>query len=146
MLLGNADRGLTAVNALAYSPIGMLHRELELEYLASRLFFFQGLINWLGAIGLNLSIPLQVDDSKGGTRHLRQCGSCGMFATILLMLAFYDKHLNFYGNYFAMWCRLMAMFAQKYLMAWPPSWLALAAVAFLVKSGGHALKAFHVLE
>eukprot|EP00746_Dinoflagellata_sp_MGD_P099415 gnl/MRDRNA2_/MRDRNA2_40431_c0_seq1.p1 gnl/MRDRNA2_/MRDRNA2_40431_c0~~gnl/MRDRNA2_/MRDRNA2_40431_c0_seq1.p1 ORF type:complete len:232 (+),score=30.35 gnl/MRDRNA2_/MRDRNA2_40431_c0_seq1:40-735(+) len=77
MLLGNANRhGNVTLNTFDSSPIGMLHRELEFEYLSIRIGFFQGILNWLVAMGLQMTLPLfnraEMDRMSEKARRLTQ--------------------------------------------------------------------------
>ena len=53
-------------NPMAHSATQLLHRELEFEYCLIRAGFFQGLLNWLFAIGLRffVSLATQPDDVR----------------------------------------------------------------------------------
>ena len=55
----------TAINGLATSSIDLMTRELEFEYLASRICFFQGLLNWLAGISLHQILP---DSASAGKK------------------------------------------------------------------------------
>jgi hypothetical protein len=39
------------------TPLSFLHDNFEFEYLTARLTFLQGILNWLGAIGLGHILP-----------------------------------------------------------------------------------------
>lgn len=50
----------TAAKAIGYtSPLGLLYHHHEFEYLTIQMGFLQGLIHWLGAVGLELMVPKQ---------------------------------------------------------------------------------------
>ena len=51
------------------SAMGMLHRELEFESLASRVGFFHGIISWLAAISIQLAIPDPADCDNGNSNN-----------------------------------------------------------------------------
>lgn len=89
------------------SGLKFLQKNYEFEYLTSRITFLQGLLNWLASIALDFAIP-----KKGQGKALRKLNraiaSC-LGSTIILILAFYNGHMNFYTNYFHMiqdWVKL----------------------------------------
>lgn len=55
-LPGGWGRGLGHKSCSALSPMGFMHREMEFEYLASRVGFFQGILMWLGALSIELAV------------------------------------------------------------------------------------------
>jgi hypothetical protein len=96
--------GKGVANPLDASAMHMLDRELEFEYLAGRVSFFQGLLNWLCGVAVHQLIPKE-NSTKAGEK-LRRSHSLGLFSLVTYMLAYYNKHISFYANYGAMLARL----------------------------------------
>ena len=119
-----------AFNPVADSPIGLLHREMEFEYLAIGVGFVQGLLNWLVAIGLRFVVQ-RADAANDGhheiskeSRYLFLGMALSTAALVLFLLSFYNQHLDVRGNYFTTVRRLAVLFCQKYLtppdLSYPP--------------------------
>ena len=125
-------------NPMAHSATQLLHRELEFEYCLIRAGFFQGLLNWLFAIGLRffVSLATQPDDVRidmvegcAGSEDTprlalkRMCLGAGlmltMFSLVIMMVAFYNYHLNYYSNYFAMLRQLRHLAWKRYVACVP---------------------------
>lgn len=121
MLLANDHEDLT---------VHMLHDKYEFEYLAIRLGFFQGLLNWLGAIALQFYLPLSSNEEA---QMLNVGIASAMAGVIVMLIAFYNHHLTFYSNYPSMIWRLAKIAISRYWLNWPP-WplpiLALVPMAF----------------
>lgn len=130
LLMGNGSqvalgRGFDPVGL---SPMGMLQRELEFEYLVSRVGFLQGLLNWLS--GMSLIIALPRDPGEPSSRLMRQMEivcSLLIFTTVLLMLSFLNKHISGYHNYGHMLWRVVRLLTTKFFLQWPPRPVAMAA-------------------
>ena len=78
------------------SATELLHQNLEFEYVAIRAGFFQGLMNWLIAIALQI---FSISSKATITLKARRLGyglACSMVAMVCVMLAFYNHHLNYY--------------------------------------------------
>ena len=119
-----------AFDPVADSPIGLLHREMEFEYLAIGIGFVQGLLNWLVAIGLRFVVQ-RADAVNDGhheiskeSRYLFLGMALSTAALVLFLLSFYNQHLDVRGNYFTTVRRLAVLFCQKYLtppdLSYPP--------------------------
>lgn len=117
-----------AFDPVADSPIGLLHREMEFEYLAIGVGFVQGLLNWLAAIGLRFLVQRAADDGhheiSKESRYLFLGMAFSTAALVLFLLSFYNQHLDVRGNYFTTVRRLAVLFGQKYFtppnLSWPP--------------------------
>jgi hypothetical protein len=110
----------------AGTALGLLWENYQFEYLTSRITFLQGLLNWLGAIALEHSIPRE-EDSPATTRVNKFIASS--LATLLfLMLSFYNDHLTFYSNYFGMLCTYGKTIWLRFLWNWPPRLLPIVAL------------------
>jgi len=107
MLLGKG-----VPNPLAVSPLDMLHREAEFEYLLCRVAFFQGLLNWLSAVALHQALPKKGITKAAQRLHFSTAASISTIVT--LMVAFYNKHISYYANYGAMITRLFTLLATRF--------------------------------
>lgn len=130
MLLGNADKKSNILNTFSKSPIGMLQRELELEYLTARIGFFQGILNWLTAIAIQLTLPGYTRDefeemsdaakvAALSALRFHRASASAMGTLVLMIIAFYNKHLSFYGNYASMIGRFFDLTVQRYILCQP---------------------------
>ena len=95
------------------SPLGLLHHHHEFEYLTIEIGFLQGLLHWLGAVALEIVIP-----KKGERLSARKMN--GFMASILVTLclwiiAFYNNHIPFYGDYGKMLRRYVVLFFSRYI-------------------------------
>lgn len=129
---GSADPGTGgqrwgAFDPVASSAVGLLHREMEFEYLFISVGFVQGLLNWLVAIGLRFAVQAASDGSSIVRRESRQLQigiTLSITALVLFLLSFYNQHLDVKGNYSHVVKRLCYLFFQKYLTPndawWPP--------------------------
>ena len=104
-----------AFDPVADSPIGLLHREMEFEYLAIVVGFVQGLLNWLVAIGLRFVVQ-RADAANDGhheiskeSRYLFLGMALSTAALVLFLLSFYNQHLDVRGNYFTTVRRLAVL-------------------------------------
>lgn len=106
------------------SPLGLLHHHHEFEYLTIRIAFLQGLFHWLAAVAIEIMIPQNGENVS--TRRMNAFMASCLVSLILWILAFYNHHLSFYGNYGGMLSRYVVLFAKKYFLDWPPrpmTWL-----------------------
>jgi hypothetical protein len=97
-------------------------------------------MNWLLAIGVRFFCI--AGSTEGRARSLCSAIGLSLMALNLLMLAFYNHHLNYYANYGEMLCRLAQLFWERYFFCRPVRimpWLAvppmLCAIYFIL----HAL-------
>jgi hypothetical protein len=124
------------------SATELLHQNLEFEYVAIRAGFFQGLMNWL------IAIALQIFCESGKTGITKQaqrlCVGLGfsMVSMVVIMLSFYNLHLNYYANYAAMIGRLAQLFVQRYFLCWPPRVLPVVAAVPAILSTYYIATAF----
>jgi hypothetical protein len=106
------------------SPLGLLHHHHEFEYLTIRIAFLQGLFHWLAAVAMEVMVPKE-GENVSARRMNAFMASC-LVSLILWILAFYNHHLSFYGDYGGMLTRYVVLFAQKFFGDWPPrpmTWL-----------------------
>ena len=109
MLLSSGEGTAHAVKALRGrdTAMGFLQANHEFEYLTCRLSFLNGLLSWLGAVALKYAIP-QPEEGES-TRKMNRFAASLLTSTMVLMVSFYNAHLNFYPNYIQMvlrWCKL----------------------------------------
>lgn len=99
------------------SPLGFLKNNFEFEYLTSRITFLQGLLNWLGSIALDFAVA-----DESGSKSLKKFNktvSVVIGTVILMIVSFYNAHINFYPNYFSMFKHWSKILFQRYLGHWP---------------------------
>jgi hypothetical protein len=118
LLSRNANAASTATSALGY-----LRENFEFEYLTARVSFLQGILNWLGAVAVENTIPRQGEGQA--TMKMKQFVASSIFTLILLLLSFYNAHMTFYSNYFQLVSRWIKIASQRFLWHWPPRPLAL---------------------
>ena len=151
-MLLSRGRSAQAFDPSAFSAMELLHRQLEFEYCLIRAGFFQGLLNWLSAIGLrffvSLATPMEADmvewrngsiDTPARQRQRLALGvglMLTMFALVMMMVSFYNYHLNYYDNYPAMLTRLRHLAWHRYIACQPRRVLPLCAFATLLGAIG----------
>ena len=152
-MLLSGGRAFHAFDPIAYSATQLMHRELEFEYCLIRAGFFQGLLNWLFAIGLRFLITalmmpddsaVDINDKLGGAdtpllaRKQLWFGlglMFTMFGLVSMMLAFYNFHLSYYPNYASMLRRLGQLAWQRYITCTPARVLPRVGFGFLSAAG-----------
>jgi hypothetical protein len=103
------------------SPLGLL-RHHEFEYFTMYVSFLQGLFHWLAAVGLEIIIPKP--NAGLGSKRMNSCLATCLMTLSFWILAFYNNHLTFYGDYFGMIKRLLHLFAKRFLWNCPPRLMA----------------------
>lgn len=103
------------------SPLGLL-RHHEFEYFTMCVSFLQGLFHWLAAVGLEIIIPKP--NAGLGSKRMNSCLATCLMTLSFWILAFYNNHLTFYGDYFGMIKRLLHLFAKRFLWNCPPRLMA----------------------
>lgn len=123
MLMSYGDRiaspfvNVDAAPNLANSPLGFLKENFEFEYLTSRITFLQGLLNWLGAIAIEFIMPNPGESAA--SRKMDKFGGFLLINIILIMLSFYNGHMNYYPNYFSMLSRWISVAWTRYVWRYP---------------------------
>lgn len=108
--------------AIGYSsPLGLLHYHHEFEYLTICVAFLQGLFHWLAAVAVEIIIPKPGEGKS--SRRMNACLASCVATVAFWILAFYNNHLTFYGDYFGMVRRVLYLFAKRYLLNWPPRFM-----------------------
>lgn len=117
VLLSHGEQ--VAAKAVGYtSPLALLHHHHEFEYLTIRIAFLQGLFHWLAAVALEMIIP---KEGEGVTaRKMNMFMASCLLSLILWMLAFYNHHISFYGNYGTMVMRYFALFYKRFFATFRP--------------------------
>jgi hypothetical protein len=124
VLLSHGEQ-LTKSAVVGYtSPLDLMHHHHEFEYLTIRIAFLQGLFHWLAAVAMEVMVPKE-GENVSARRMNAFMASC-LVSLILWILAFYNHHLSFYGDYGGMLRRYVVVFAKKFFGDWPPrpmTWL-----------------------
>lgn len=111
-LLGNVDSA-NKINTMARSSVGLMHRELEFEYVIIRFGFLQGLLHWLCSVGLTLLLPHFEKSRPAPERAIARFYANAVFTLAVCSIPFYNKHLSFYGNYVALAGRFCTITMQR---------------------------------
>jgi hypothetical protein len=128
VLMSNADRGaLAVVGGRAQSGLGVFRGAYELEFLFARISFLQGLMNWIGAIALELGCIPKPGESRI-TRRLSQAAAAGFATLVVAMLSFYNEHDVFHDDYGSMLARFGALLVRRALLRRPLKFLPTLAV------------------
>jgi len=131
-----------AAAAIGYtSPLGLLHHHFEFEYLTICVAFLQGLLHWLGAVALEIVVPKPGEGIS--SRRMNACLASCLATLSLWILAFYNHHLTFYGDYFGMVRRVLFLGTRQYLGNWPPRPMAILYVPSFCLSVVLAWRAFN---
>lgn len=88
----------------------LLHR-------TARITFLQGILNWLGAIALGHILP---SGESIDSRVMNQFIGLSLLLLMVVMLAFYNNHMNFYSNYAGMLSRWISVCWTNFVWTWPP--------------------------
>jgi hypothetical protein len=114
-------------NTVVTTAMGYLREHFEFEYLTCRITFLQGLLNWLGAVALEHTIPRKEGEGKAATKMNNFIAS-SILTLIVLLISFYNNHMTFYQNYLHMLWRWAQVAFVRYVGHWPPRPLAFAYV------------------
>lgn len=140
VLLSHGEAAASA--AVGYtSPLGLLHYHHEFEYLTICVAFLQGLFHWLAAVALEIIVPKPGEGLS--SRRMNACLASCLTTLSFWILAFYNHHLTFYGDYFGMVKRVLYLFAKRYLWNWPPRPMSFLYVPSFFVSIGLAWRAFN---
>ena len=127
MLKSLGDRDIVEEYEETISPMGFLHKNLPFEFLISRFSFLQGLLHWIAGVAL-----MYIGNAPGAggkaTTWMRYFIGTSLLSTLLLMISFLNKHMNFYVSYFHMIADFHVKFFQQYFLCTPVrpmAWLAL---------------------
>ena len=114
------------------TPLAFLRDNFEFEYLTARISFLQGLLNWISAIALEIVIPRNGETHD--TRIMNKFIGSALFSIVALMLAFYNKHMTFYANYFVMLSHWFQSLTERFLSCWPPRPMAIIYVPAILST------------
>lgn len=146
---------LMAISTESSTPLEFLRENFEFEYLTARIFFLQGLINWLAAIALTHVLPPPSSDEKPhrpSVEAFNKFVGFSIMTVIAVMLSFYNNHMTFYKNYLAMLYRWGVVTMQYYFrivggpQTWPPRPLSLILSPLLIISMYWGYKALALYE
>ncbi len=101
MLKSLGDRDITEEYEETISPMGFLHKNLPFEFLISRFSFLQGLLHWIAGVALMYIGNAPAAGGKASTKMFYFIGT-SLMSALLLMIAFLNKHMNFYASYLHM--------------------------------------------
>lgn len=140
LLLGHGPA--KAADVVGYtSPLGLLHHHHEFEYLTICVAFLQGLFHWLAAVALEVIVPKPNEGLS--SKRMNACLASCLLTLSFWILAFYNHHLTFYGDYFGMVKRVLFLFCKSFLWNWPPRPMSLFYVPSFFVSLTLAWRAFN---
>jgi hypothetical protein len=102
----------SSTRSKAHNALEFMRENFEFEYLTAQLSFLQGLLNWLAAVAVEFTIPSETEGRVAP--KMDQFVAAALATLILMLISFYNKHLNFYDNYFKMMTRWMYVSAHKF--------------------------------
>jgi hypothetical protein len=93
---------------------------------------------------LSLRDMVVPNDGEGlSARRMNACLASCLITLSCWILAFYNHHLTFYGDYFGMLKRVLYLFGKRFLCNWPPRPLAFFYVPSFFVSVALAWRAFN---
>jgi hypothetical protein len=95
------------------SPLALLRHHHEFEYLTIDIGFLQGLFHWLGAVALEILIPKKGE--RVSARKMNAFMASTLVTLCMWILAFYNNHIPFYGDYGTMLRRYVVLFFSRYI-------------------------------
>ena len=98
--------------------MGFLHKNLPFEFLISRFSFLQGLLHWIAGVALMYIGNAPAAGGKASTKMFYFIGT-SLMSALLLMIAFLNKHMNFYASYLHMIADFHLQFFQQYFLCTP---------------------------
>ena len=140
VLLSHGEVAAAGATVGYASPLGLLHNHHEFEYLTITVAFLQGLFHWLAAAALEIIIPKPGEGLS--SKRMNKCLASCLATLCFWILAFYNHHLTFYGDYFGMVRRVLCLFTKSFLLNWPPRFMAFFYVPSFCMSLWFAWKAF----
>ncbi|KAG7338352.1 hypothetical protein IV203_028600 [Nitzschia inconspicua] len=99
------------------SALEFMRQCFEFEYLTARICFLQGLLNWLASVAIEYTIPHKNRGRAG--REMDVFFACSLSTLLVLLLAFYNRHLTFYDNYWEMLLRWMCLTRKRFFQPRP---------------------------
>ncbi len=118
MLKSLGDRDIAEEYEETISPMGFLHKNLPFEFLISRFSFLQGLLHWIAGLALMYIGNAPAAGGKASTKMFYFIGT-SLMSALLLMIAFLNKHMNFYASYLHMIADFHLQFFQQYFLCTP---------------------------
>ena len=101
----------------------------------SRFSFLQGLLHWIAGVALMYIGNAPAAGGKA-TTWMRYFIGTSLLSTLLLMISFLNKHMNFYASYYHMIADFLVKFFQQYFLCTPVRPMALLAAAVFASSCG----------
>ena len=108
--------------------------------LTTQICFLQGLLNWLAAVAVELVLPR--DKETKSAQRMNKCLVGWLSSMMIWMLAFYNHHLSFYRDYFAMLTRFASLFVKIYILERPVRPLSLVYFPTIIYSTWMTWRAF----
>jgi len=84
---------------------------LRFEYLFTQISFLQGLIHWLGAVIVELLLPKPTETMSA--RRMNKCLASWLVTLVLIIISFYNNHINFYSDYATMLRRFFVLLLKR---------------------------------
>lgn len=138
LLLSLGDMPSVIVNTSANSPMGLMQKNFEFEFLTARITFLQGLFNWLGSVALEILIPRRMEGQS--TRRMNRFISSSLLTIVIAMLSFLNQHVIFYNSYGEMLRRYAVLWFERFV--WPPRPLTLLFVPAMSMTAFFGYRAF----
>lgn len=91
---------------------------VRFEFLTTQVCFLQGLLNWLGAVAIDLALPKESETKTAKRVNFSLASWLGTL--IVFMLAFFNHHNSFYSDYGSMVKRLFVLGFKHYLGEFRP--------------------------
>jgi Na+/H+ antiporter NhaA len=123
-----------------FHPSFVIPCQLRFEYLTTQITFLQGLLNWLGAVTVDLILPKPKETTSA--KRLNKALAAWLISFTLWMLAFYNSHVNFYSDYASMLMRFFVLFWRRYIADKPIGPMAFLYVPSFVVSSILTWRAF----
>mmetsp|Transcript_34390 Transcript_34390/g.34971 ORF Transcript_34390/g.34971 Transcript_34390/m.34971 type:complete len:318 (+) Transcript_34390:43-996(+) len=111
MLLGHGSQPSPKKLVGYGSPLRLLYHHYEFEYLFTQISFLQGLIHWLGAVIVELLLPKPTETMSA--RRMNKCLASWLVTLVLIIISFYNNHINFYSDYATMLRRFFVLLLKR---------------------------------
>ena len=118
-MMRNTD--FSHLKSSSHNALEFMRENFEFEYLTVRISFLQGLLNWLGAVAMEFTIPSATEGRVAP--KMDQFVAISLFTLILILISFFNKHLMLYDNYFKMMIRWLYVSTDKFFTVGPMAFL-----------------------
>lgn len=102
---------------MSFKPISQ-NALARFEFLTTQVCFLQGLLNWLGAVAIDLAMPKPSETQTA--KRVNFCLASWLGTLIIFMLAFFNHHNTFYSDYGSMVKHLFMLGFKHYLGEFRP--------------------------